>query len=246
MGWWGKTIGTGLGAVLLGPLGAGIGYAVGNVFDSALESPDSEDDFELYLFVHFFACLAKVAKADGKVSKEEIAIIELIMNERLGLDLEETKLAINVFKEAKDSEVSFEELIDQLAKLNKYDLEVGVDLLAIFHEVAIADGVINTAEMHMLSYAERSLRVTPGTLNGLMGSASVTSLEAAYQLLGCNSGMADSEIKSSYRKKCTQFHPDKLYSANLAPEFIEFANFQLVKINQAYEQICTSRSSVVV
>ncbi len=242
MGWWGKTICTGIGAALLGPIGAGIGYAIGDALDSASEEPSDEDKIRLAFFAYFFACLAKIAKADGRVSEEEIAAVESIMKESLELDEDGRKIAIAIFKEAKDSDTTFEEFITQFATLIDYNLELGTAFLATLYQVASADGNVSKQERQMLSYAERTLRATPGTVEGFLGNS--MELEVAYQLLGCSSEMSDEQIKAAYRKKCIQFHPDKLSGIGLPPEFTEFANSQLAQINTAYEQICTSRSKV--
>lgn len=244
MGWWGKTICTGIGAALLGPIGAGIGYAIGDALDSASEEPSDEDKLRMAFFAYFFACLAKIAKADGRVSEEEIAAVENIMKESLELDEDARKVAISIFKEAKDSDTTFEEFITQFATLIDYNFELGTAFLATLYEIANADGNVSTQERQMLFYAERILRITPGTVEGLLGNS--IELEVAYQLLGCDSEMTDEQIKVAYRQKCVQFHPDKLSGAGLPPEFTEFANSQLVEINAAYEQICASRSKVSV
>ena len=94
----------------------------------------------------------------------------------------------------------------------------------------------------MLFYAESALRIEPGTVELLLEDS--RKLDAAYHLLACEPAMTDKQVKLAYRKKCIQFHPDKLSGSGLAPEFIEFANSQLVEINEAYEQICQSRSLV--
>lgn len=239
MGWWGKTICTGIGAALLGPLGAGIGYAIGDAIDSSSEEPSDEDKLRLAFFVCFFACLAKIAKADGKVSEEEIAAIEVIMKENLELDEDARKMAIAIFKEAKDSETSFEEYISQFATLIDYNAEIGTSFLYTLYGVAAADGNVSNQERQMLFQSERILRITSGTIEGLLGNS--IALEVAYQLLGCHPEMTDEQIKAAYRQKCVQFHPDKIVGYGLPPEFTEFANSQLTKLNAAYEQICISR-----
>ena len=52
MGYWGKTICTGIGAALFGPIGAGIGYAIGDAFDSDSDSPETSDEVKAYLHSH--------------------------------------------------------------------------------------------------------------------------------------------------------------------------------------------------
>ncbi|MBX9255111.1 TerB family tellurite resistance protein [Desmonostoc muscorum CCALA 125] len=189
----------------------------------------------------FFGCLAKVAKSDGRVSGEEIAVVETIMKESLELDEASRKVAISIFREAKDSNTSFEEYLTQLASLIEYDLEFGKFLLYAFYQVATADGSISSQEKQMLLQTERTLRLIPGTVEELLENSMEP--ETAYQLLGCSPEMTDEEIKRIYRQKSLQFHPDQIRNKGLSSEFIEFANSQQAKINAAYEKIMSSRTS---
>ncbi len=70
----------------------------------------------------------------------------------------------------------------------------------------------------------------------------VMSQKQAYDLLGCEANMDDHEIKLAYHKKCMDFHPDKLASKELHPDFRKFANDQMTKLNEAYEIICDFRT----
>ena len=100
MNWWGKLIGTGVG-MFGGPLGALVGAAVGHAYDKGEdEAPDEKKARVLYL-AYFFSCLAKVAKADGRVSESEIEVAESLMS-RLALNEKMREFAINVFRKAKD------------------------------------------------------------------------------------------------------------------------------------------------
>jgi len=63
----------------------------------------------------------------------------------------------------------------------------------------------------------------------------------AYRILDCSVDASDAEVKSAYRKKCIEFHPDKIQSKGLPPQFVEFAKNEMQKINEAYETICRAR-----
>ena len=68
------------------------------------------------------------------------------------------------------------------------------------------------------------------------------SLDEAYDALGVSKTVSDKEVKTAYRGKAAQFHPDKLKSKDLPEEFIAFANDQLARINQAHEVIRKARN----
>jgi DnaJ like chaperone protein len=133
---WGKVILGGVGAMLGGPIGAGIGVALGN---SLFDSPDSSiaanakltasneeaerQKASVAYFVCVFASLAKIAKADGQITVEEIKTIEQVIEE-MGLNDELTAFAINVFRQAKNNDDSISEYLNQFAELIEYDLDL--------------------------------------------------------------------------------------------------------------------------
>ncbi|UBF29244.1 TerB family tellurite resistance protein [Kovacikia minuta CCNUW1] len=248
---WGKVILGGVGAVLGGPIGAGLGAALGHqLFDSPSDNtqpvqnsdstePSDEETVAIAYFVCFFAGLAKLAKADGRITQDEIEVIESIIQE-MNLDEEARELAIQVFREAKDDDVHINEYLAQFAALTQYNQDTAVLFMNCLCAVATADGEISNQEREILKLAEQSLRLRAGTVETLIGND--MSLEQAYGLLGCNAEMTDAEVKRQYRKKCMDFHPDRLASQGLPPEFTKFANEQMTKIHEAYEVIFSSRN----
>ena len=80
------------------------------------------------------------------------------------------------------------------------------------------------------------------TIDALLGGRPTSNLADAYKVLECTPGMSDAEIKKVYRQKCIDFHPDKLASKGLPDEFMEYANEQLSKVNDAYDTIKKSRA----
>ncbi|MFN5399508.1 MAG: TerB family tellurite resistance protein [Pseudanabaena sp.] len=231
----------GVGAVLGGPIGAGIGIALGGTLFDSPEQPEgmTEEESGIAYFVCFFASLAKIAKADGRVTQEEIQAVQEILQE-MELDQDAKDFAIKIFREAKDNEVSAAEYLSQFAELIQYDAEIGASFLAHLCTIASADGDVSEKERFILKEAERILRLQPETINMYLGNG--MSLEQAYALLSCDTNMNDSDIKLAYRKKCMDFHPDKLASKGLPQEFIRFANDQTTNLNEAYEVISNFRN----
>lgn len=236
MAWTGKIVGGVLGS-FLGPWGAAIGVGLGHQLDKGVTRVQRA---AMLIQVAFFGCLAKMAKADGVVTKEEIDAVEQIMA-RLGYSPKMREAAIAIFGQAKDDEHSAADYVNQLAAALKYNHEIGMTFMAALHAVAQADGVIHPHEREILQQMEQAFRLQPGTVDSLLGRRS-NSLSTAYQALECTPAMSDTEIKKVYRDKCLQFHPDKLASKGLPEEFMKFANEQLAKINEAYDTIKASRA----
>lgn len=236
MAWTGKIVGGVLGS-FLGPWGAAIGVGIGHQFDKGASRVQQA---AMMIQVAFFGCLAKMAKADGVVSKEEINAVEQIIT-RLGYTPRMREAAIDIFRQAKDDQHSAAEYVNQLAEAVQYNQQIGMTFIAALHAVAQADGVIHPKEQEILEQVENAFRLKSGTSDVLVGGRS-NNLDDAYKTLECTPDMSDADIKRVYREKCLQFHPDKLASKGLPEEFMKFANEQVAQINEAYETIKDARA----
>jgi DnaJ like chaperone protein len=232
MAWTGKIIGGVLGS-LIGPWGTALGIGIGHQFDKGVSKVQTAG---MAMQVAFFGCLAKMAQADGKITKEEIQTVEQIITQ-LGYTPPLRAAAIDIFRKAKDDPHTAADYINQLAAVIQYNPQLGMTFIGALHAIAQADGLIHPNEREILLQAERAFRLRPGTVNALLGGGRANSVDDAYQVLECTPTMSDDEIKKVYRQKCVEFHPDKLASKGLPDEFMKYAHEQLTKINEAYETI---------
>lgn len=250
MNWWGKLIGTGVG-MIGGPIGLIAGAAIGHLYDEDDPTPHDERKARILYLAYFFSCAAKVAKADGGISAREIAVTESLMR-RMGLDEKTTEFAKNVFRKAKTSRRSVDDDFKEAGRLIRYDSTVGQSFLGgLFEIVRSNEGKFNELQVRILLRGEERLKLQSGTVRSWIcggyappqhdPSVDELSLDEACDALGLSKDCSESDLKKTYRSKAADFHPDKLSSKNLPNEFIEFANDQLARINQAYEVIRVSR-----
>ena len=251
MNWWGKLIGTGIG-MLGGPVGALAGAAFGHLYDEDDPTPQSEQKARILYIAYFFSCAAKVAKADGDISAAEIKATESIM-ESMGLDEKTCEFAKNIFRKAKVSRRSIDDDVREVGRLIGYEATVGLSFLGGLYEIVRSNGKkLNEIQIRYLLRCEERLKLRPGTIQGWIRSGyappqyesnpSELSLDESYDVLGLSNTASDKEVKTAYRSRAADFHPDKLKSKNLPAEFITFANEQLARINQAHEIIRKTRN----
>jgi len=69
-------------------------------------------------------------------------------------------------------------------------------------------------------------------------------LDDAYAALGADSGASDKEIKTAYRKRMSENHPDKLIAKGVPEEMIKLATTRSQEIQNAYEMIRKSRPAL--
>ncbi len=111
---------------------------------------------------------------------------------------------------------------------------------------AMADGHLHPAEKEILQKLPIYLQIKNDAYHrfesAIAGnSSSVGNLEQFYATLEVDQNATDAEIKKAYRKKCQEYHPDKLASKGLPEGFTKFANEQMSQFSDAYDKITNSR-----
>ncbi|MGM0642902.1 MAG: co-chaperone DjlA [Thermodesulfobacteriota bacterium] len=251
MGWLGKMVGGTLGFAIGGPIGAIAGAAFGHSFDRKEERDISQrishsgdlsnnEQAQLTFFVAAFSMLAKIAKADGRVTENEIASVKDFMKNELNLDPETMKTAQNIFKEAINSSEHFDSFARQFYDVFRHQpriIELMMDLLL---RVSTADGSISEQEEKLLFSAAGIFNISDDEFSRLK-SRYVKDVNKYYAVLKVNENASDEEVKKAYRKLVSEYHPDKIEAKGLPEEFVKFANDKFKEIQEAYEKIQKER-----
>ena len=234
----GGLVGGMIGFTFLGPLGALIGSVVGSrmVRNSVRRKNPNNFDHQVAFFAALFACLAKIAKADGQVTKEEINKIEDFITQKFNLDGEQRNFAINIFQKAKDDNVSFDAYAKQLASLLKRSPNSLMIFYELLFELAMADGELHPNEEKLLKRVPRIFGFNDGLYSQLFQKYGLKT-QNFYEVLGVSKQMRFDEIRKIYLKKRREFHPDKLISKGLPEELIEKAKEKFIEIQEAYEEL---------
>ena len=156
---WGGITGGLLGFVVLGPIGALVGSVIGsNLSSRSKRKRPNNFDKQVAFFAALFACLAKIAKADGRVDESEIKKIEEIISIKLNLNKEHRKFAINIFQKAKDDNVSFESYASNIYQILSSSQNSLLVFYEILFELALADGILHPNEDELLKKIPRIFR----------------------------------------------------------------------------------------
>lgn len=248
MGWLGKIVGGTIGFALGGPLGAILGAVFGHRFDTGVEHYYTDErsrlsyneQSQLTFFVATFSMLAKLAKADGHVSKEEIHSIENFMVRDLRLDPEGRRIATKILHTAIDSPATFQDFATQFYNQFVHQPQLLELMMDVLLRVSVADGILSESEETLILSAARIFNFGEQKYAELR-SRYAKDFGKYYAILGSNRSDSDEHIKKQYRKLVKQYHPDKIAAKGLPEEFTKFAHDKFREIQSAYDAIKRER-----
>ena len=259
MAWWGKALGGAFGFMIGGPLGALMGIAFGHSFDRGMsgvggaEFAAGQERIQAAFFTATFSVMGYIAKADGRVTRDEIQLAEAVMD-RLGLGTEMRESAKKLFGEGKANDFPIDEVMQQFKRETHRRTTLIQMFLEIQLQAAYADGVMHPAEREALVGICGHLGIPVALLDrleemllagfgrsGYDVASSKTSVVDAYHILGLDESVSDAELKKTYRRLMSQHHPDKLVAKGLPEEMVQDATEKTQQIKAAYELIRESR-----
>jgi len=254
-----KIIGLFLGYYLLGFFGAFLGYLFGSSIDRAREygiggiNPLGNEQRKAVFLETAFVLMGKLAKADGHISKDEIAHVEQFI-QKMGMTPEHRSLAIKQFKLGSATDFDIDTTLNEFMESCGHTSNLKQVLLMYLIVMALADGSLDNAERSLLERIASRLGYSQSQFRQLLemvlnqshfahGQAnSATALDDAYKALGVTKEQSDQEIKRAYRKLISQYHPDKLIGQGLPEDMIAVATEQAKEIQVAYDLIKKHRT----
>lgn len=248
MGWLGKIVGGTIGFALGGPLGAILGAVFGHTFDTSGEHYYRDErsrlsyneQSQLTFFLATFSMLAKLAKADGEISTEEIHSIENFMVRDLNLDPEGKKIAMKIFHSAIDAPATFQDFATQFYNHFHHQPQLLELMMDVLLRVSVADGILSESEETLIFSAARIFNFGEQKYRELR-SRYAEDFTKYYAILGSDKSDSDEHIKKRYRKLVKEYHPDKIAAKGLPEEFTKFAHDKFREIQEAYDTIKRER-----
>lgn len=237
---WGKIIGATAGFAIGGPIGALVGGLAGHVVDRRRTSNDgaSAGTKQIAFTIGVIALGAKMAKADGTVTAEEITAFKEVFH----VPAHEMRNVGRIFDQARKDAQGFEPYAQQIAGLFRDSPKVLEDLLDGLFHIAKADNVVHPAELEYLSKVAGIFGFNQHDFARIKEGHLGPNAADPYRILGVTRESTDKEIKSKYRRLIRENHPDKLISQGVPEEFVRVANEKLATINDAYDRIERERA----
>lgn len=204
------------------------------------------------------ALSAIIAKADGRIKKEEIQLIRRFVQQQFGLNNTAINEYEGIFNYGKNNPESYQYFTDYLRGYGRYNTKLAVSYL--FVGIAMQDGVISRQEEMLLNRIINGIGLNPYVYQSIKahymgnrgfsggyqragGGFNQTGMNQTSQIkkysdvLGVSEDADMNTIKKAYRKLAKENHPDTLAQAGMPDDYIEFANKRIIEINEAYDYL---------
>jgi DnaJ like chaperone protein len=250
---WGKVLGGAAGFAIGGPIGALLGAVAGHAVDSlrpaeAAAAPGGgrDETQEIAFTIGVIVLSAKMAKADGTVTRDEIAAFREVFH----VPPDEIANVGRLFDLARRDSRGFEPYARQIAKLLHRRRPVLEKLLDGLFHIARADGGVHEAEIAYLREVAgifgfdaqefERIRASNGAGAGIAGPGGEPD---PYHVLGVERTAPLEEIRAAHRRLVRENHPDLLVGQGMPPEFVAIAEEQVALVNAAWDRIRRERGA---
>ncbi len=230
----------GVGDALGGPLGALLGGIASQAADSfrQITNDDTDGTQQIAFTIGVIALGAKMAKADGQVTRDEVEAFKQIFK----VPPEDMKDVSRVFNQARKDVAGYEAYASQIANLFEPAMQTLEDLLHGLFHIAKADQVIHPAELDYLKKVAEIFGFNEASFSRIRAYHLGPDLADPYTILGIEPNASEEEIKRTWRVLIQENHPDRAMARGLPQEFVDLATEKLATINDAYDRISRQRS----
>ncbi len=182
---------------------------------------------------------AKMARADGEVTRDEVAAFNEVFQVPTG---EEAHMR-TIFDLARRSTHGFESYARQVGRLFADNRAVLEDLLGGLFHIALADGEVCAAEDAYLREVARLFGFSAADYARIRATHVGPSPEDdPHSILGVAAGASTDEIRVAYHRLVREHHPDLLIAQGLPPEIMERATARVARINAAHDLLMKAQA----
>jgi len=238
---WGSLIGGMIGLSLGGPFGMLLGSLIGGKISRAKSRAglgafaQPQQIFALSLIV----LSAKLSKADGQVSKEELIAVK----DKLRIPDNELDQVGKIFNKAKEESTGYEQYAQQIAQIYKGNINVLEEVINILFYIAEADGNISDSELKMIAHIAQIFGLTEIQFNSIKESRKSSDKLNPYIVLESKPDDKIEIIRKRYLKLSKEHHPDLLMSKGVPQEVIDESKAKMRVINSAWDQVQKLKSN---
>ncbi|MCX7644326.1 MAG: molecular chaperone DjiA [Rhodobacteraceae bacterium] len=179
------------------------------------------------------ALSAKMAKADGRVTRNEVRAFREVFTIPPG----EEANAARVYNLAREDVTGFDVYARRIRRMFDDGHQTLVDLVESLFHIATADGHYHEAEDAFLAEVARIFGLSDCEFRGIRSRYVPDAHPDPYDVLGVERGAHLDEIRAAWRRLVREHHPDRLVARGVPREAVRLAEARMAAINRAWEEI---------
>ena len=232
---WGSLVGGMIGLSLGGPIGMLLGSILGGKISRSRTRGGFTDigQSQRVFAISLIVLSAKLSKADGQVSREELIAVK----DKLKIPENELDEVGKVFNKAKEEKTGYEPYAKQIAQFYKENLNVLEEVINILFYIAESDGHVSSEEEKMIENIAYIFGLTQAQYLSIKESRKSSNKQNPYMVLESNADDNLQTIRKRYLKLSKEHHPDLLLSKGVPNEVIEESKKTMRSINSAWDQV---------
>ncbi len=211
------------------------GEGLSAVFEKLRASPDRTVAFAIAVI----ALGAKMAKADGLVTKDEV----VAFREVFLIPPEEEANAARVFNLARQDVAGYDTYARRIKAMYGKDDRPLCDLLEGLFHIAMADGVYHPKEDDFLHDVARIFGFDERRFRSIRAQFVAEADRDPYDVLGVDPDAPMGDVRAAWRQLVRETHPDQMLARGVPEEAIKLAERRMVAINRAWEEIQSGRAA---
>lgn len=215
----------------LGALTSGEGLSA--VFDRLSTPPERSVAFTIAVI----ALGAKMAKADGLVTRDEVAAFREVFH----IAPEDEADAARVFNLARQDVAGFPAYAAKIRTMFGDGSETLCDVMEGLFHIAVADGHYHKAEDAFLSQVAAIFGLPDARFRSLRSRFVPDDPHDPYDVLGVSPDTPLPEIRAVWKRLARETHPDAMIARGLPEEAVQMAGRRMVDINRAWAEIEAAR-----
>ena len=205
------------------------GEGLQEVFDRLRTPPELTVGFTIAVV----ALGAKMAKADGQVTRDEVTAFREVFQIAEG----DAEGAAKVFNLARTDVAGFDDYARRIKGMFGEDTDMLADLMEGLFHIAMADGVYHPNENAFLEEVAEIFALPEGRFETLRARFVPNSSPLPHTVLGIAPDATRAQARAAWRKLVRANHPDALTARGLPQEAVKLAEKRMIDINRAWETL---------
>lgn len=210
------------------------------VFDKLQGHVDHQPELSIGFTIAVIALGAKIAKADGQVTKDEVTAFRRVFT----LDEAEEANAARVYNLARQDVAGFDSYARKIARMfGPEHRDVLEDVMEGLFLIAVADGAYHPREDEFLREVAGIFGLTDSCFRALKASFVEGAPRDPYDVLGIPPGTPIEEVRAAWKRAVKESHPDRMLARGVPVEAIKLAERRLIALNAAWEEISAKQAA---